>query len=265
MAFSTRTISDRPASKTDWVVPITAMTFVLGLLISLAVRTEITVRPGQNPNVAFDGGTYQSMRETINDLKAQNLALQQANFDLTNNHSIRPELRQELDQAQMLAGLVAVHGPGVIVTLNDSKKRPPSDIPSSMVDQLTSQYIVHDVDLQRVVNELRAGGAENIAINDERVVGSTAIRCVGPAIQVNGDPLTPPYAVEAIGNPQQLTTTMQLPGGIQETLDQTDPAMIGVSKANDITLPAFDGDIKYKFSKPVTPDGRTRASKRGVG
>jgi hypothetical protein len=85
-------------------------------------------------------------------------------------------LSQSLQEAKMLAGLLEVEGPGIELTLQDSKKRPSGDSP----ELLPELYTIHDYDLLRVVNELRQAGAEAISINGQRIVASTAIRCTGP-------------------------------------------------------------------------------------
>ena len=65
-------------------------------------------------------------------------------------------------------------------------------------------YIIHDDDLLRVINELRAAGAEAIAINGERIVAMSEIRCAGPTLSVNNNRSAPPYEIKAIGNPNNL-------------------------------------------------------------
>jgi len=240
-----------------WVVPLTAMTFVLGLLVSLALRSEYKGRPGEYPGTTspatFQGtsGAYWLMKETIIDLRDEVQKLQAENQRLMTGSTKNAETREEVQMARMAAGLTMVHGPGIVVTLKDSVKRPPAGIPPTMNADLTNNYIIHDVDIQRVVNELHAGGAENVAVNDERIVANSAIRCVGPAIQVNGNPLTPPFNIFAIGDPSKLSEVLLLPGGIEEQLNQADPAMISVTPNKDMTLPAYDGLMRYKFSKPV--------------
>ena len=108
-------------------------------------------------------------------------------------------LAKDLTNAQFLAGLTDVKGPGVIVTLNDSKKAvgalPPGFAPPN---------IIHDSDIAAVVNELKASGAEAISINDQRIVAVSPVRCVGPTIMVNFTPQAPPFVIKAIGNPKTL-------------------------------------------------------------
>ena len=86
----------------------------------------------------------------------------------------------------MKAALTNVKGPGVSVLIEDSLKPVQSG-------ENPNLYVIHDEDILRIVNELRAGRAEAIAINDQRLIGTSEIRCSGPTIAVNGRSLEPLY------------------------------------------------------------------------
>src|SRR5262249_35019569 len=109
----------------------------------------------------------------------------------------RKILNDELQRLKLFSGLTPVHGPGLVVTLQDSKRRSSTARASFEV----VNGLIHDVDLQGVLNELGQSGAEGIAINNQRIIGKTALRCVGPTILVNNEPLVPPYVVQAVGEP----------------------------------------------------------------
>lgn len=229
------------------------MTFVLGMFVALAMKTEkiALVRDAPSSNLSGMVAAYHTLEQTVSKQQSRILELQIQNNKLVNDQgAVGGQLTKQLNEAQFLAGLTKVKGPGVVVTLNDSSKRPPASLPSALTTSLTSDYIIHDVDIQRVLNELRAGGAEALAVNDQRVVATTAVRCVGPAIQVNGVPQTPPFRIRAIGDPQSLATTLWLPGGIGDILKGTDPAMIGVEQKSKLVLPAYAG-FETRFAKPV--------------
>ncbi|HLR28633.1 MAG TPA: DUF881 domain-containing protein [Ruania sp.] len=107
-------------------------------------------------------------------------------------------LKRARNQA-VWAGTVAVHGPGVTVTMRDSE-RAQRNSPGSEEER------VQDSDLQVVVNGLWAAGAEAIAINGHRLTSQTAIRTAGDAILVDLQPLVSPYVISAIGDPNELRT-----------------------------------------------------------
>jgi len=154
----------------------------------------------------------------------------------------------ELSQARFLAGLTPVQGPGVVVTLNDSKKAPKIVMPSGM----TPPNIIHDTDINQVVNELKAAGAEAIAVNDQRLVATSSVRVAGPTVLINFIPVVPPFAIEAIGNPKTLAGAMNIPGGIATQLKAYDPAMFSVREAENLTLPAYSGGSEPRFARPVS-------------
>lgn len=109
-------------------------------------------------------------------------------------------------------------------------------------------YIIHDDDLLRVINELRAAGAEAIAINGERIVAMSEIRCAGPTLSVNNNRSAPPYEIKAIGNPNNLESALKLRGGVLENFKfwgiQAD-----LSQSDDIVIPAFKGRKSFEYAK----------------
>lgn len=100
------------------------------------------------------------------------------------------ELSGELSRLELAVGASAVHGPGLVVTLDDG--------PEGDED---GNGRIRDSDLQSVVNALWAAGAEAVAVNDRRISGLTAIREAGDAILVDYRPVAPPYVVRAVGDP----------------------------------------------------------------
>ncbi len=105
-------------------------------------------------------------------------------------------LKNNIDELKFLAGLTAVEGPGVVITMDDQEKARTAKDPEN--------YLIHYSSILYIVNELRAAGAEAISVNDDRVVSTTDIRCAGSIILVNTHRLAPPYEIRAIGDPQQL-------------------------------------------------------------
>lgn len=155
------------------------------------------------------------------------------------------DLARQLDLAQMQAGLVAVKGPGVVVVMDDSK-RPvqPGENPNN--------FIIHDEDILRVLHELTAGGAEAISVNEQRVIGRTEIRCVGPTVTINGVRTAPPVVIKAIGNPQMLETALTMRGGVVEGLKMWG-IQVSIKREGDLAIPAYKGSLKLDFATPTPP------------
>ena len=159
-----------------------------------------------------------------------------------------------LDQARLLAGLTPVQGPGVVVTLNDSKQRLPKNMPSGM----TPPNLIHDSDINAVVNELKAAGAEAIAVNGQRLVAISPVRCAGSTIFVNNTPMAPPFIIKAIGDSKTLASAMNLPGGISTQIKAFDPAMFSVEESDTLTLPAYSGGSQPRYARPLGKEATLR-------
>jgi len=117
--------------------------------------------------------------------------------------ALGPEQGKAFTAMSVSTGAVAVTGPGLEIVLNDA---PGSGIPSGgdARQQTSDQSRVLDVDLQLAVNGLWASGAEAISINGQRLTALSAIRTAGSAILVDFRPLSPPYTIQAIGDPKSM-------------------------------------------------------------
>ncbi len=152
-------------------------------------------------------------------------------------------LKEEVDELKYRAGLTAVQGKGVVIHIEDSK------IPVKAGEN-QNLYLIHDDDILRVLNELRAAGAEAISINNQRVVAMTEVRCTGPTIMINSVHVAPPYVVEAIGDPDTLKSALELRGGVVDTLEHWSIG-VDIVKSNNITIPPYKGNVKNVYGKAV--------------
>jgi len=179
-----------------------------------------------------------------------------------------PAVSGKSTEADLLAGLTPVQGPGLIVTLRDSKM-PLPPFPKGSVPGAPN--LIHDTDINQVVNELKASGAEAIAVNNQRLVGMSPIRSAGPTVYVNTTPQAPPFVIKAIGDPETLQTALNLPNGVADGLRHMDPAMISMQPSPGLTLPAYNGTAQPRYAHPVgvsgsvpharqTPDEAARAA-----
>jgi uncharacterized protein YlxW (UPF0749 family) len=146
--------------------------------------------------------------------------------------------------ASAQAGLTAVAGPGLKVTLSDSKlDQPPS---GGNVNDL----VIHSQDVQAVVNGLWRAGAEAIAINGQRLVSTSAILCVGNTLLLNGTVHSPPYVVSAVGASKDRFDSDRLIRRLK-----TDASTFGLTFSVDrdasISLPAYEGSTRLTYAKPA--------------
>ena len=237
-----------PQDRRAWWLTLFLLCAVLGAMLGLSVRTQ-TVKQQQD-KIAQMQGSEVLIRANA-DLQRRVAQLQKDNTQLavsTPSETARLKLlSKDYANAQFLAGLTDVKGPGVIVTLNDSHK-PAVDMPAGFAPP----NIIHDSDIASVVNELKASGAEAICVNDQRIVAVSPIRCVGPTVMVNFTPQAPPFVIKAIGNPKTLMAGINLPGGVTKEIVSYDPAMFTTEIAkHPLLIPAYTGEIDPKFAKPV--------------
>lgn len=152
----------------------------------------------------------------------------------------------ELQRLQLMSGAVPVEGKGVEIFLDDSKIE-------KKQGKNPNLYIIHDEDLLRVLNELRAAGAEAISVNDQRIVAMSEIRCAGPTISINNVRSAPPYSIKALGNPKTLDSALRLKGGVVETFEFWG-IQVKIKKSDKVHVPAFKGVRTYEYSSVVESD-----------
>ena len=150
------------------------------------------------------------------------------------------EKEEEIKKNDMLIGLTDVVGEGVIVTLRDN---PNVSADSTILDP--SLAIVHYSDLLDVVSELKNAGAEAISVNDQRVVATTAINCEGNVININGEKISSPFVIKAIGSSVYMYSALMRTGGAIEYIKQGVP--VTVKQSNNITIKKYTGVINPKY------------------
>src|SRR5699024_6692749 len=132
------------------------------------------------------------------------------------------------------AGAVPVTGPGLRVALDDAPPQPVgSTIPADTL-------VVHQQDLEAVINALWAGGAEAMTLQGQRVLTPTAFRCVGNVLSLHGRVYSPPYVVEAIGDPAALAAALDASDAIATYREWVDAVGLGwdVSTQDNLDMPA---------------------------
>ena len=178
----------------------------------------------------------------VKDLSNAEAELEKERESATKNDTALKEKEQEITEGNKVIGLTEVTGPGVIVTLSDSKKDASSSLdPSSL--------LVHDTDVLSVINELKNAGAEAISINDQRIIPTTGIICGGNIIEINGEKVGAPFEIKAIGLPEQLAA-LDRPGGYLELLRSYSVGAI-LEKSSNITIPKYTGTITYNYAKAI--------------
>ena len=178
----------------------------------------------------------------VRDLEKAEAELEKERESSTQNNGDLQNKEEEIINGNKILGLAEVTGPGVTVTLTDSKK----DI-NSALDPTT--LVVHDLDVLSVINELKNAGAEAISINDQRMVPTSGIICGGNIIDINKEKVGTPFVIKAIGLPEQLAA-LNRPGGYLERL-KGDGIGVELKKSNSITIPKYTGTLTYNYAKTI--------------
>lgn len=164
----------------------------------------------------------------------------------------------------LAAGRTAVTGPGVTVALTDA---PAGAALREGVQP--DDLVVHQQDLQAVINALWAGGAEAMALQDQRVTATTAFRCVGNVLSLGGRVYSPPYEVRAIGDPRALRAALEASPDIRRYQEWVAEVGLGysVTTSDDLELPAAEGEGQLAYARvpdgvDLFPGGGTTAAER---
>lgn len=157
-------------------------------------------------------------------------------------------LTRRLSVLGPVSGVAAVRGPGVGVSLDDAPlaggSRPEGVTPDDVV--------VHQQDVLAVVNALWVGGAEAMAIQDQRVVSTSAVRCVGNTLILQGRVYSPPYVVRAIGDVAGMRAALERDRTVASFRDYAARLGLGydVTEQPVMTLPAFEGPVELIHARP---------------
>ena len=213
-----------------------AMVFmVLGFMLSVQYKVTVQQRTIRMDRVEDLSERLKGM-ETENKLLLQEInELRKKGADHVADHA--------LARLQLLAGTTEVEGAGIEIVLDDS------NIPKK-ANENPNLYIIHDEDLLRVLNELRAAGAEAISLNDQRIVAMSEVRCAGPTVSVNNVRSAPPYVIKAIGAPKTLTSALRLRGGVVETFE-FGGIQVKIKSSEKVRIPALKEPRNYKYAKNV--------------
>ena len=156
-------------------------------------------------------------------------------------------LHARADRLRAPAGMLPVDGSGLEVTLEDAPADQP--VPEGFD---ANAMVVHQQDLQAVVNALWAGGAEGITLQGQRLISTTGIKCVGNTVVLHGVPYSPPYDIVAVGDPVELQQALDDSDYVQTYLQYTRPPInIGwdVDLLTDITLPGYEGSVNLDYAQ----------------
>jgi len=251
IAGTTGTTRRRPLDRSGWgTLGVVGVLALAGVLFTANARIAGGADARQPQDFAH---LVQAESDRVGELQVQVDQLQGEVDRLTDAGSgqmpgVDPEAR---DLTAFAAGRVGATGPGLVVRLWDA----PDNVPRP--DWVTNDYlVVHQQDLQAVINSLWAGGAEVMTLQDQRVISTSAFGCVGNVLRLQGQLYSPPYEVRAIGDPDTLLGALNASPEVLEYLDYVDAIGLGwsVEKKTDLDLPPYTGNTELRYA--AVPEGQ---------
>jgi uncharacterized protein YlxW (UPF0749 family) len=243
----------RRAQRTrGWSVVVPLIALAAGLLFTTSATTAdgTALRDDRRPQLAqliADKRVRLNAREqTAAKLRAE---VDQDTARLAEVDQPVKRARQRADALRATAGFTALHGPGVTVTLNDSSRRQSEFGSQNAPDN--DDLVVHQGDVQAVVNALWAGGAEAMSIMEVRVIATSAVRCVGNTLLLHGQVFSPPFRITAIGEPTAMHRALESAEGVRQFRDAVADFGLGYTETveRNVTVRAYDGSSDLRSAR----------------
>ena len=227
------------------------MCFILTIAICVQIKT------------VNNNGTTTSSNKELNNLKTQVLRtkekyeeayqrLENAQKELedtrnrvTSNDEQLKSLEERIKKYNVLLGTTEVTGQGVTITVADA------NVNNSIAALVEARnLIIHDTDILEIVNEWNKAGAEAISVNGERLSTNTSILCDGNVIVINGEKISSPFEINAIGFPARMAT-LNRPGGYLKSELEKSFIKTTFKEEEKIKIPKYIGGTSFKYAKTI--------------
>jgi uncharacterized protein YlxW (UPF0749 family) len=244
-----------PARRRRGVLLVTLTMVAAGLLVAVTYDQAAATAQGRQPIRAALIEDIQRSSDAGDELTAELEALRvqvsRARDDLLASSTVGQRALGALSDAELGAAAVPVSGPGLLVTLANAAPDADDD-PVGGTAEEDPRGKVRDGDLQLVVNALWAAGAEAVSINDQRLGATSAIRFAGEAVLVDFRPVTNPYEVRAIGDPDTLSARFLASPevGALAVISESFGLRFEFAQEDELTLPAAS-TLELRYAGPV--------------
>ncbi|RFU86435.1 DUF881 domain-containing protein [Streptomyces triticagri] len=240
-----------------WPRPVRLLTAAVFALAGLIFFTSFNTAKGTN--IRTDASMLK-LSDLIEQRSHANKALEESNGSLRSDVDALAEHdggtskadEAELRALQKAAGTRKLKGRALTVTLDDAPPNATASAPGYPEPQ-PDDLVIHQQDLQAVVNALWQGGAEGIRVMDQRLISTSAVRCVGNTLILQGRVYSPPYKVTAVGDPEKLRKAIGASPAIQNYMAYVEAYGLGwkVDEHETMTLPGYSGTVDLHHAKPV--------------
>ena len=230
----------RFTSKIAAIVAFAAAGFLLAASTLTANGSDIRVeRPAQLRDLV------QNEANKIDKLE-NNLIDIQSEIENITNGAARSEIQStqvKIEQLSPVAGFTSMVGPGLVITLNDAPQVDLSIPENERPD--VNDLLIHQEDVQSVVNALWAGGAQGVSLMGKRVISTSAVKCVGNTLLLHGKVYSPPFKIQAVGDVAKLTNSLRTDPNVTVLQDYVDlyGLVYDVQRSQLIELPPYEGSL----------------------
>lgn len=226
--------------------------FLLGLVLGIIIPQQIRNNVGDNSFV-----TLSTIKQTQNKLEKTNSEVinikkiikeQEKKLEeikkADNTKQIVELLESDIENFKNLGGFNDLKGPGVVVRIQDSAE-------DFIIGESDTSGLVHDADIQNILNDLKVAGAEAIDIGGQRLILNSPVRCGGPVIRVNNKNLVSPFIIKAIGDSKKLYSALNAKGTYGRYLNDARKLEIESEEREFIIIPRYNDKLEMKYIKSV--------------
>jgi uncharacterized protein YlxW (UPF0749 family) len=241
--------------RSPWRFGVPLVCLLAGLLLAAthAVSGGAEIRRSDAPRLV---DLVRDAQSSVDHLRAQRDELAKK-IDSAHGRSTDAALAAMLRRSAELAGeagMDPVHGPGLVVTLQDAQRDANGRFPR---DASPDDLVVHQQDIQAVLNGLWSAGAEAIQMQDQRIIATSVPRCVGNTLLLNGRTYSPPYTITAIGNPAAMLAALAAAPLVTLYKQYVVRFGLGYSEEvkSDVQIVGHSEPVRTHFAQPAGPVG----------
>ncbi|MFE6054659.1 DUF881 domain-containing protein [Kitasatospora sp. NPDC056446] len=227
---------------------LTCAVFALaGLLFYISAQTARGTDLRTDNSLLSLGDVIRQRSAQNQQAQSQLADLQARAQELTEQQGRNPADAAQLDGLRRVAALEPLQGGGLTVTLNDAPPNATARIPG-VPEPGVNDLVIHQQDIQAVVNALWRGGAEGVQVMDQRLISTSAVRCVGNTLLLQGRVYSPPYVVRAVGRTDAMRSAVDADPTVRNYLQYVQAYGLGwkVQESGELSLPGYSGTAELR-------------------
>jgi uncharacterized protein YlxW (UPF0749 family) len=236
-----------------WQVAVVVVCLLAGLLFGVSRSSADDYGPRGGRTVELSGLVRAAeARVTVGQARLAELSAQLERLEqlAAGSDGRIAEETARIRRLEPAVGLSPLSGPGLVVTLTDAPRGSDGRYPEGVEPDA---LVVHQQDVQSVLNGLWAGGAEAMAVQDQRLVTTSAVRCIGNTLLLVGRTYSPPFVIRAIGDPARLQAALDAEYGVRVYQQYAQAYGLGydVRAPRTVSVPAYAGSLRLVSAQEV--------------